>query len=406
MNRLLKVNKLALLGVLIYITTFFSTTFFNYNLLRYVLVAILAVALAVRLNSRILRKNLGLNVAVLLFIIISLWISFGAQHTTERNPFYSNIIFAIVLAELVLYLEIAEDKNMLDSCCKAWYWCALVVMILTDILAIVQGEVDETYLIGTKFSVIYQHLFVIVLFMQQNADRVLRKNSRSNYSVRLRLFLLLMITVVMAICVDCMTGVIGTISIFILAIFIGRFRRLFTSPVFFGLMVLLGFSVIWTIGLVLLNSGVQNFITGFLNRDLTLTGRTAIFAGLAQLMQGHWATGYGYGTSYEICMNNLGYADTQNALMEWVLQVGLIGAASLVSIFVICMCKSHKVVLRTDKLFNTWIWPMALVYTYILLGTIEITYNMQFVGALMLVYCMGMNAQRQEEHIVLNSRRF
>lgn len=386
MRNIRKLNIIILMGVFIYITTFFNTTMFNYETIRYVLIAVVGVLISAKISLRVLKKNMKLNIFLIIFGITSLIISYNAQGLTMRNPFYANLVFVIVLAELILYLELATERNMIVYCCKTWYRCALFVTILTDVLVFTQGAIDELYLVGTKFGVVYQHLFLITLFMLIKSDKLSVKNRRLRFSVQIQLVFLLALTGLVSVYVDCMTGVVGIIIFFVLSILMQKFGKLFTSPAFFLVAIILSFSVIWAMSALLVNTHIANFITKYLNRELTLTGRTLIYAGLPFVMKEHWLLGYGYGSSYEICNKYLGFANAQNALMDWILQIGIVGTIALCFVFVICVSKMHRRVLQNGKKFRTWIWPFALIYTYIFLGTVEITYNMQFISALLLLY--------------------
>ena len=103
-------------------------------------------------------------------------------------------------------------------------------------------------------------------------------------------------------------------------------------------------------------------------------------------MYGKWFLGFGYGSTYEICLRYIGFADTQNALMEWIMQIGILGTGLFCLIIYNCVSKLHK----TFGLYTEWVWLLAFLYTYVILGMIEITYSsMQFIGALLVIYFMG-----------------
>ena len=76
---------------------------------------------------------------------------------------------------------------------------------------------------------------------------------------------------------------------------------------------------------VLLNPYVQTLITTVLKRSLTLTGKNNIYMQifLNVLKKSLVYGGYGYGSSYEVCVKYLYYADTQNGILEWILQTGI-----------------------------------------------------------------------------------
>ena len=50
-----------------------------------------------------------------------------------------------------------------------------------------------------------------------------------------------------------------------------------------------------------------------------------------------------------------------------------------------CITKLHKNIM----FYTEWVWPLAFVYTYVALGTIEITYSYQFIGVLLVLYALS-----------------
>lgn len=256
-------------------------------------------------------------------------------------------------------------------CIKTWYRCAIVISLLTDILALTQGSIDGNYFVGTKFAVVYQHLFLLTLFMMDNSSSLMKKNSLNNYRVRFTFYALLILTIILSLYVDCMTGVIGTALFFVFSLLVRYNSKMMASGGMFIGAVLASFAFMWVVPSILLNENVASFITNKLNRSLSLTGRTLIFERIPQIMQGKWLLGFGYGSSYEICRRYIGFADTQNALMEWIMQIGVLGSVLLCLMLCYCITRLNKNIM----IYTEWVWPLAFVYTYVALGTIEITYS-------------------------------
>ena len=107
-------------------------------------------------------------------------------------------------------------------------------------------------------------------------------------------------------------------------------------------------------------------------------------------MNDHWLLGFGYGSSYEICRSQIGFADTQNALMEWIMQIGIIGSVCLIIVLIYAFSKSKN--LKNEK---QWIWLAGYIYTLIFIGTVEITYTMYFFAVLVLIYVLGVEVRRR-----------
>ena len=385
MQTRLTISVYSIIGVLIYIVTFFSTKYFDYNTLRYLLIVLVAIMLIAKAPKSVFMDNLRLNVLVILFLAATLWSSFSSNYGTDRNLRLASIVFCVVFSELVMFLEIMAKKNMMHLCIKTWYRCAVLISLLTDIMALMQGSIDGNYFVGTKFAVVYQHLFLLTLFMMVNASSIMEKNSINNYRVKFTFYALLLLTVILSLYVDCMTGVIGTVLFFIISLLVRYNSKMMTSGGMFIGAILASFAFMWVVPSILLNENVASFITNKLNRSLSLTGRTLIFERIPQIMQGKWFLGFGYGSSYEICQRYIGFADTQNALMEWIMQIGVLGSILLCLILCYCITKLHKNIM----FYTEWVWPLAFVYTYVALGTIEITYSYQFIGVLLVLYALS-----------------
>ena len=406
MNKTLKINIYGLIGTLIYLTTFFNPTTFNYNNLKYLLIVIIGYLLLKKCKKRILRKNIVINSMVCIFLIISLIISYYSRGLMLRNSFLASIVFAVVFIELVIYLEIMAEKNLIDVCLKCWYRCAIVVTLITDVLAILMGANSGLYFIGTKFIVVYQHLFLLMLFMSVNADKLKKRNSLSNYTVKVKFLIIFILTIIMSVYVDCATGLTGTVLFFGISLLTLKFQKVFSNPIFFVLLVILSYVAMWNINTILLNKNISDIITIFLNRELTLTGRTVIYAGIPKLMKNHWLSGFGYGSAYEIFKRYLGYADTQNALMEWLLQIGILGTSILFIILSYCMKKYYKLILKSKNNLKEYSWILSFIYVYIILGIIEITYDMQFIGMILILYSISIGKNKGNEvHNNINNQK-
>ena len=385
MQTRLTISVYSIIGVLIYIVTFFSTKYFDYNTLRYLLIVLVAIMLIAKAPKSVFMDNLRLNVLVILFLAATSWSSFSSNYGTDRNLRLASIVFCVVFSELVMFLEIMAKKNMMLLCIKTWYRCAVLISLLTDIMALTQGSIDGNYFVGTKFAVVYQHLFLLTLFMMVNASSIMEKNSLNNYRVKFTFYALLLLTVILSLYVDCMTGVIGTVLFFIISLLVRHNSKMMASGGMFIGAILASFAFMWVVPSILLNENVASFVTNKLNRSLSLTGRTLIFGRIPQIMQGKWFLGFGYGSSYEICQRYIGFADTQNALMEWIMQIGVLGSILLCLMLCYCITKLHKNIM----FYTEWVWPLAFVYTYVALGTIEITYSYQFIGVLLVLYALS-----------------
>lgn len=102
----------------------------------------------------------------------------------------------------------------------------------------------------------------------------------------------------------------------------------------------------------------------------------------------------------------IGYADTQNALMEWLLQIGILGTSILFIILSYCMKKYYKLILKSKNNLKEYSWILSFIYVYIILGIIEITYDMQFIGMILILYSISIGKNKGNEvHNNINNQK-
>ena len=134
---------------------------------------------------------------------------------------------------------------------------------------------------------------------------------------------------------------------------------------------------------VLSNQFITYIITQLLDKDITLSLRTMIYLRIPYIMDGHWLTGYGFGSSYEVLMK-YGIVDTQNGILEWIEQVGIIGVIVLISWLSLAMKKLNTI--YEKKILMQCAPLVALVYVFLFLGTIEITLTIEVFALILIIY--------------------
>jgi phosphatidylserine synthase len=103
--------------------------------------------------------------------------------------------------------------------------------------------------------------------------------------------------------------------------------------------------------------------------------------------------GYGFGNGNTVSMVKFGYANAQNALLHWILQTGVL-TTGLLSSVVVTVIGRVKRSPNVDRCM-----PMVLlIYLYVVLGIIEITFSMSFllwVAALFMITCSKNDPNQQ-----------
>ena len=286
-----------------------------------------------------------------------------------RNPLafakYDLIAFSCIFISIIYT---AQNKK-LEQLLKIVTCVIAAFCLINDMFMLIGYQFGATaggvnYFVGTKFTVAYLHMSLIVAYTLISAN----STSRNRRAI---IAFLVVLSIAVSIRSDCNTGIIGIV---LLAFMIlgneyskGIRNLLYTRPFFvFSLFYGLIFAALVTI--ILANPFVQHIIVDVLDRELTLTGRTDIYAYLFLALANSILFGYGYGNSYTISKNFFGYANTQNGLAEWLLQVGIIGAIPMVLLFFYCIFS----IISTDK--EKEMMPVvAMLYVFNFLASVEVT---------------------------------
>lgn len=306
------------------------------------------------------------------------------------NPITKNILFQGYVVEgvgLILYALVMGRTRQFQS---FLFICLAALTLMSDLLMFTGPKFTdgafETYLIGTKFDVAYAHMNLMALFFTQLSYY---RKGRKDVKLPLRLLLSFMaINVIISLRVDCNTGMLGSLLIVVITYICDRYdsfrNKLFGSVWFFAFTLIISTTFAYYIFWILEQPIVQYLVVEKMGRSLTLTGRTDIYALFPSSMQEHWMWGYGYGNAFPVCVALYGYTDVQNAVLQWVLQVGVPATIAMCLVFCYIM-KLYRDAGCSKKLVPI----IALIYMYLLLGTVEITINLTFWLFMLLLFMLS-----------------
>ena len=326
------------------------------------------------------KKFFWVNVILFSFVLLMMMSgvsNYGSLNTV--NPLLSSFLISIRIIGLFLMIEYLTEINQFYSLIVIYSRLTSIFVIFNDIIILIfptlTSNMEPYYFIGNKFAVIYTHLQLLVLLL-------VRKNVEQRNCYKIYIILLAFLTAFMELRVECMTGLTGLIIFISFCILIKVTQNIFYNPaVFFASLIVSSLFVI-AYEIILRFPLIQNLIISVFNRSLTLTGRTYIYANLFQILKEHWLWGYGYGSSYEICVKYLHFADTQNGIFEWILQSGIFVTACLV-ILLLVIINLYK---KSKERREYFIPVLALLYTFLVLSSVEITIDMHFIFLLSILF--------------------
>ncbi|MDO5396827.1 MAG: O-antigen ligase family protein, partial [bacterium] len=359
--------------------------------IRYASIVVIGLFLISGFSYFIKRKNLILNIILIVYSILVMYTSYiNKDLITERSIFPLSILYSTVFCEIFLVMEYVAEKNKFDLVINIFYKLTLIVMAVNDILLTISPtlfgvHLIGVYLVGNKFNVAYLHMVLLAFF-------IVRSHAKSYSKRRFYFFYIVyfIIAIIMGIKVDCNTGTIGVILFTVVYILL-RKVQLTLKPWMVLTVLIISCMFAFTYEAILTNEHVQYFVSEVLGRSLTLTGRTNIYKAVPEMFKDHWTWGYGYGTAYIICDKYVGIYDTQNGLLEWILQIGWIATALMLVIIYISFSKL-KMIDKKENLKE--ICPIIfLIYSFSVLASVEITITYRYFMLVALVYCKGIQAE-------------
>ena len=392
----MKIKISTIHAVLVYLLVFFTTTYISYNPIRYFL--LVAVAMMILSNIRILfRKTYReLNVSIAFFYLATLVVSYiNRNGYTDRNPFLAAVVFVATLIEFVITVEIFCQREEMQNLIRVFYRMTLLVVMLTDFLILFTNMHlqygGDVFLVGTKFSVVYMHFYLISFFFaDKNIElRTIRESSLNN----VLLGVLLIVTMTVSIKLGTATGIVGTVALLLFLWLSERNIGVFlnSKSFFVALIASLLFAVF--VEIILSNSMVTYIITQLLGKAVTLTFRTVIYSMFPNIMKERWFWGFGYGTGYEVLMR-YGIVDAQNGIFDWIQQIGVFGTMLLA----IWLCIAMKQPRNLCDINHSDVRSLtALAYVFVLLATVEITFSSKFLAIIVLLYGIKMQRIREGE---------
>ena len=344
----------------------------SYSYVQYFCLLIVALFLCLKFFASKLSHFDLFSLVFLLFCSAVILSSYFSRYDYKtRNPLLASIVFFGGLIEFLFVVKYAKIRGRIDVLLSV----ILCVLFINDALLFVAG--DGNAIIGDKFHVAYFHIFVIVLTLLSATRR-----QKMKYAVfQALLFCLVVLSFIVGIRVDCMTGVAG-ICLMVAWLALCRVVPSFVrSPLTAVVAMLLSVLFMYVALQIMNNAVVQRIVEGTFSHDATLSGRTHIFDVVDHMLKMRPVLGYGYGVSYEVLSGVLFIPDAQNGLAEWLIAGGwCAGVLIIASVFLAFKNSLHET--ANMKYLDA---IRVFIYTYICMATVEITYNAEFFAMVILL---------------------
>ncbi|MBP3633295.1 MAG: hypothetical protein J6J43_01840 [Oscillospiraceae bacterium] len=337
--------------------------------------------------KRLKKKRYFYVIGVLLIFCVLIYIS--ARHgaassigSTSVRPAVRLILYLVELFLLMIWLaEVGWGRRFLNFL----FHYVLILTLVTDLLLfsrlIVFSNGDfESFLVGTKFTVSYFHMNLLTLWTMRRADQ-----TYSDRRARRVLIIGVPVVALVSIYVDCMTGVLGCLVLVVLFFLFGKtgMKKLvyLNSPVVLLAAMVASVAFPFLAEQIVSVPFVTYVVETVLGRNSSLTGRMNIFGMFGRQMEGNWLWGFGFGNGNAASVELFGYANAQNALLNWILQTGI----PATMLFVLLMLTVFHFLSKSKNITRSM--PLViLVYVYTILGAVEVTFSMSFILWIAVIY--------------------
>lgn len=355
---------------------------------------------------RTFMKKKNFYIWLLLFgLCLALVLSAYSNRNTNIGTFpmlatFRAIFFMVDLLALMIWVS---EKGYGSQVINFLFYYVLLLVIVTDVLLFTDivkfsdGR-HKVYLVGTKFTVSYMHMNLLTLWVMKTGRSV-----HIRQLPKIGLFLAAIFLVAISLRVECITGLIGCVLLFLCLFGMnprGKSNLIdrMASPVLLLLALAAGMVFPFVSKLVISIPAVNYVIVEILGRSESLTGRTNIFEIFGTKMAERWAFGFGFGNGNAAAMELFGYANAQNAMHQWILQGGVVSAVMLALFMMAIFGQLRKSGNRKKAM------PLVvLIYVYIILGFAETTFSMSFLMWVAMIY-MIVNEKTAEERLPIPDR--
>lgn len=371
----IKASKILLLFVLL---SFIKFPFVPHFLLQGFKLSILTLTMIyIYPKSQSLLK---MNKIVLIWIIAIMISSFFGYGFTIN--FVYGIVYGCLIWEIFILTEYWIDLYGTTNYVK-WITGYLCVLCLFNDVCLFIGNNFETYVLGSKFSVAYYHILLLIYLAMLFEQPMFRNVAIVSLYSKIAFAVVTIYCIYIIKVVDTSTGLVGITAFVIIYLIPAKIKKIFANPLV-AIASMLGLSgTVFAWDYILSFDVVQHFIVDVLHRSITMTGRTRIYKILYSIFIQKPILGWGYES--EIVRDSL-YGNAQNGVVHLLIQYGIIGVILFVvlifSVFKIAQCKYKE----EDIL-------IAGVYSFFVMATVEIVFSNLFFVLLAMLFALGLTYQ-------------
>lgn len=306
--------------------------------------------------------------AFLVVTIISTYFFFGFGNHLLRAAISAYGLFSAY----IILNEYVNEKGYI-SVCRVLYKLSIIYIVLTYIFMLI-NPAETTYFVGSKFKVVYLHVFTIMLWCVLK-DKEINSVNKKMAKEFLLLFLIIWGCTV-SLRVEATTGIIAMLAFFVFE----HIPQLVIDKLQKPTMVMLIFFVINFLfvgsDIIMSSSWFNELVTNVFNESATLRGRIFIYDRIRKIIAANPFFGYGFEST--IVYSEIGYGNAQNGLLKMLVDYGFFGTILFVA---------YVLKIKTNRLLSVkQSWDMwSFIYVMIICSLFEVSINSFFYLVLFLI---------------------
>lgn len=311
------------------------------------------------------------------------------------KDFFDSILYTITFFDTYSFFALCNKKRKTRVLIESLFQINLLYCILTLISVTIVGTENNSnmsvYPFGNKFTSCYLFVLFITLYgLSHEMDR---------FGARVIHRCIIVFSCLFSLYVGCSTGTVIFTALFLISFLPEKGRNILTNKVVVCAALVLSAVIIIWIELILKIDFVNQIVVDFFHKSTTVNGRLVIYSAyLEQLIRDNLWLGYGYSNDVMLTISKGVFGNTQNGLMEILMNYGIVGVVALIFTVYSCFKGSKD---QTKAFYASFV-----VYGMIIAAVFEVTINWFFIMGIFLVrWCCNKTEEKTECTVVQSLTR-
>lgn len=267
------------------------------------------------------------------------------------------------------------------------------ILIIADISLFSINIGENVFLLGNKFTCTYLHIIWLILFAYIYSYHI--KHFKTQFIIYSS------IMIVITYFYDCSTSMVAVITITICVFIKNMLKRILKKSWILPVILVAADLAFVFLNQIILKWDISKFIiVDLLQRDMTLTTRTAIYEMVLIPLSLRPIWGFGCYNTYAVVPALMPYPNLQNGILNSILEIGIIGTFFYVIALYALIKKSN--ILQKNSVYSNFYF-MIFILSFIVISLVEVNIDNFFLCWSTLVLCLPQIKEKKLRHEIFNN---